>query len=125
MPDEISALSNKNKAKIIRAHWKAMLEPPWTSDDLIDLGKALFAKTKLEDLARQDEAKFNRLLPLLDKMAECLWTELGPIFPATGTAIPTATPATVAIPVTTPTAAPAATPAATTAPPSKMEPSEG
>lgn len=125
MPYEIPALNTKDKAKIIRSHWKAMLEPPWTSDDLIDLGKALFAKTELEDLARQDEAKFNRLLPLLSKIAERLWTELAPTLLAAGTAIPIVTPS-VTIPATTPTAASTATPTATTAPElTKTEPSEG
>lgn len=67
------------RAQNIRTVWEALLAPNWTKDDLIDLGKAIFARTPLK---RFDQAKFNRILPHLSKLAEVLEANIVPLFPS-------------------------------------------
>ena len=60
---------NATRAKNIRTLWEALHAPKWTRDDLIDLGKAIFAKTPLKNL---DPDKFDKLLPHLIDIVERL-----------------------------------------------------
>jgi hypothetical protein len=64
------------RAQNIRTVWEALLAPNWTKDDLIDLGKAIFARTPLK---RFDQAKFDRILPHLSKLAEMLEAKITPL----------------------------------------------
>lgn len=64
------------RAQNIRAVWEALLAPSWTKDDLIDLGKAIFARTPLK---RFDQAKFDRILPHLSKITEMLESKITPM----------------------------------------------
>lgn len=61
--------SKEETAFYIKAFWDAMLAPKWLRDDLIELGKAVYAK---EPLATLDDALFARLMPHLVQMAHVL-----------------------------------------------------
>lgn len=60
---------NTARARNIRALWEALLAPNWNKDDLVDLGKAVYARTPLKEL---DPTKFDRLLPHLIAVTEKL-----------------------------------------------------
>jgi hypothetical protein len=62
-------LSKEETAFFIRAVWEALLSPLWLRNDLIDLGKAVHAKTPLAEL---DARLFERLLPHLTLVAQVL-----------------------------------------------------
>jgi hypothetical protein len=62
-------LTREDNAFFIRNLWEALITPTWTRDDIIELGKAVFAKIPLSKL---DDKKFNQLLPYLSKMSENL-----------------------------------------------------
>lgn len=62
-------LSKEDTAFFIRNLWEALITPTWTRDDIIELGKAVFAKVPLSKL---DDKRFNQLLPYLTKMSENL-----------------------------------------------------
>jgi hypothetical protein len=62
-------LSRDEVAGLIKMMWTALLAPDWTKDDLIDLGKTVFAKVSL---AKIDDKLYMRLLPQLVKIAESL-----------------------------------------------------
>lgn len=47
-------------SQLIKALWAALLKPNWTYDELVSLGKAIFAKQRIESL---DQKIFDRLLP--------------------------------------------------------------
>ena len=64
------------RAQNIRTLWETLLAPNWTKDDLIDLGKAIFAKTPLK---RFDPVKFDRLFPHLVKITEALESKITPV----------------------------------------------
>jgi hypothetical protein len=66
----------ETRARNIRAVWEALLAPDWTKDDLINLGKAIFARTPLK---RFDPDKFDRILPHLDKATEVLEAKISPL----------------------------------------------
>jgi len=53
-------------ARYIKATWEGLLAPDCADADLIDLGKAVFAKVRLSAL---DDAVLGRLLPHLSTMA--------------------------------------------------------
>ena len=57
----------------IKSLWKSLLAPKWTKDDLIDLGKLVFAKVRLSSV---DPPLLDRLLPLLSDMADSAWRTL-------------------------------------------------
>ena len=71
-----SAEKNATRARNIRAVWAALLAPNWTKDDLIDLGKAIFARTPLKNF---DQTKFDRILPHLDAVTEMLEAKITPL----------------------------------------------
>ena len=60
-----SSLSREEQAFLIKALWESLQSPHWNKDDLIDLGKLIFAKKSLKDIAAQDEKKFARIFPHL------------------------------------------------------------
>jgi len=60
-------LSREEIAYYIRTMWDADLKPDWKTDDLIDLGMAVFTKTTL---AKIDQKKLGKLLPCLSIAAE-------------------------------------------------------
>jgi len=62
-------LSKEDTAFFIRNLWEAVLAPAWTKDDIIEFGKAVFAKVPLSKI---DDKKFDLLLPYLTKMSETL-----------------------------------------------------
>jgi hypothetical protein len=62
-------LSKEDTAFFIRNLWEALITPTWTRDDIIELGKAVFAKVPLSKL---DDKRFDQLLPYLTKMSENL-----------------------------------------------------
>jgi hypothetical protein len=61
----IPALSREEQAFLMKALWESLQVPSWNRDDLIDLGKLIFAKKSLKEIASQDEKKFTRLFPHL------------------------------------------------------------
>lgn len=63
-------LSNEEKALLMKSIWKALLAPNWTKDDLIALGKLIFAKTPLSKIP--DREYFDMVQPQLLKVAEAL-----------------------------------------------------
>ena len=58
-----------DSAFFIRNLWEAVLAPAWTKDDIIEFGKAVFAKVPLSKI---DDKRFDLLLPYLTKMSETL-----------------------------------------------------
>jgi len=64
------------RARNIRELWDALLSPNWTSDDLIYLGKAIYARTPLKNF---DPTKFDRILPHLAAVVEQLETKITPV----------------------------------------------
>lgn len=62
--------SQQQLALIIRAFWSALIKPRWSKDDLIDLGKAVFAKRPLASL---DEDLFKRIFPHLQEIGQELY----------------------------------------------------
>ena len=64
-----STMSKEDTAFFVKTIWEALLIPSWTKDDLIELGKAVFAKVAL---AKLDNQRFERLLPFLVKISEIL-----------------------------------------------------
>jgi hypothetical protein len=62
-------LTREETAFFVRATWEALLAPLWLRNDLIDLGKAVHAKTPLAQL---DARLFERLLPHLTLVAQVL-----------------------------------------------------
>lgn len=66
-------MSDEDTAFYIRAFWSAILSAPWPKDDLIELGKLAYAKTKLSDVP---EKTFYRLLPHLKTVAQTFHDEL-------------------------------------------------
>jgi hypothetical protein len=59
-------LTKEDTAFFIRNLWESLITPTWTRDDIIELGKAVFAKIPLSKL---DDKKFNQLLPYLSEMS--------------------------------------------------------
>ena len=68
-----SKMSREDTAFYIRAMWTALLTPKWLRDDLIELGKAVFAK---EALGSMDDTLFARLIPHLTEMANILGAQV-------------------------------------------------
>lgn len=64
---DTSTLSREESAFFIKTLWEGLLAPAWTRDDLIELGKVIFAKIPL---ARLTDQQFTQLLPYLKVMAE-------------------------------------------------------
>lgn len=60
---------NKIRASNIRAIWEALLAPQWTRNQLIELGKSVYARKPLKDL---DPKLFDELLPRLVEIAAIL-----------------------------------------------------
>ena len=100
----VSVLTKEERAWLVRNLWEALQIPSWSKDDLIDLGKAIFAKKALKDL---DEKQFARLFPLLVQIADCLGTRI------TAVQNPESPPAPSPLP---PTSVPPAPPIAASAP---------
>lgn len=95
MPDP-NKMSREDIAFYIRAMWTALLTPKWLRDDLINLGKAVFAK---EALASMDDALFAKMIPHLTEMATVLGSQVAKKIAhdqsaaSAAPAAPTATPA--------------------------------
>ena len=66
-------LSTEELKTIIGIVWEALQEPRWNKDDLIDLGKCIYAKTPLKSM---DEKLFNRLFPHVTAIARSIGTNL-------------------------------------------------
>lgn len=66
MPNE---LDKADVAFLINALWTSLLAPPWPKNDLIEVGKLIYAKVELKDV---DGSLFNRLLPSLSAAATTL-----------------------------------------------------
>jgi len=68
-PDQALAEKTKQQQQrlslAIKTFWAALTRPNWTSDDLIALGKAVYAK---QPLAALDEAVFQRIFPHLQSI---------------------------------------------------------
>jgi len=62
-------LSKEETAFLIRSFWEALLGPAWLKDDLIALGKLVFAKVRIRDI---EPEMFQRLLPHLTAIANSL-----------------------------------------------------
>jgi hypothetical protein len=110
-------LSKEDTAFLIRSFWEALLGPNWLRNDLIELGKLVFAKVRLKDV---EPELFQRLLPHLNTIANSLGPKMLKLRTQYGAAAaPAASPATAA-PKSTPPApspAPPAPPAPSPAPP--------
>ena len=68
-------LTKEERAFLVKNLWEALQVPSWTKDDLIELGKAIFAKKTLREMG-VDEKLFARLFPLLIKIADHLGEKL-------------------------------------------------
>jgi hypothetical protein len=66
-------LSQEDIAFYAKNIWSALLEPDWKYDDLVELGKAVYAKIPLN---KMDDKKFNRLFPLLVKISQFLGEQI-------------------------------------------------
>jgi hypothetical protein len=66
-------MTKEDKSFLLQAIWEALLAPQWKKNDLIDLGKVVFCKVKLNKL---DDATFERLFPFLTEMTESLGHKL-------------------------------------------------
>jgi len=95
-PDQAAKpeLSREETAHYIRSIWEALLAPKWKRDDLIDLGKAIYAKCPLVEL---DDDLFARFMPNLAAMAEKLHLALGRK-PAPKAIAPVPAPAPIPVP---------------------------
>jgi hypothetical protein len=62
-------LDKADVAFLINALWTSLLAPPWAKNDLIEVGKLVYAKVELKDV---DGPLFDRLLPSLSKAAAVL-----------------------------------------------------
>jgi hypothetical protein len=101
-------LSKEDTAFLIRSFWEALLGPNWLRNDLIELGKLVFAKVRLKDV---EPELFQRLLPHLNTIANSLGPKMLKLRTQYGAAAaPAASPATAA-PKSTPPA-PSPTPPA-------------
>jgi hypothetical protein len=69
-------LSKEEQAFLMKALWESLQVPSWNRDDLIDLGKLIFAKKSLKEIASQDEKKFARLFPHLVAMVNHLGAKI-------------------------------------------------
>ena len=67
------SLNREEQAFLIKILWEALQVPPWSRDDLIEFGKAIFGKTPLKDL---DPKKFDRLFPFLVQITNNLGVKL-------------------------------------------------
>ena len=67
------SLSREEQAFLIKILWESLQAPPWSRDDLIEFGKAIFGKTPLKDL---DPKKFNQLFPFLKLITDNLGIKL-------------------------------------------------
>ena len=65
----LSPEDKKERALIIKALWESLQEPAWTKDDLIDFGKAIFAKKTLK---KMDDKTFVKIFPFLEATAVAL-----------------------------------------------------
>lgn len=72
---QIPILTKEERAFLIKNLWEALQVPSWTKDDLIELGKAIFAKKTLREMG-VDEKLFARLFPLLIKITDHLGEKL-------------------------------------------------
>lgn len=66
-------LTREEQAFLIKVQWEALQAPSWTRDDIIEFGKAIYAKTALKDL---DSKKFNQLFPFLKQITDHLGIKL-------------------------------------------------
>ena|SRR5579872_3334383 len=67
-------MTPKEMSFLLKTIWEALLAPTWKKDDLITLGKLLFAKQKLKDI---DEKIFMKeVLPNLKVVAASLHATL-------------------------------------------------
>lgn len=62
-------LTPQEKALLIRAIWESLLAPKGTRDQLVTLGKAVFAGTSLKEM---DDKTYEQILPFLSSMADAL-----------------------------------------------------
>ena len=62
-------LTKEEKAFFTKAVWKALSAPDWSKDDLIDFGKALYAKKTLRDM---EDKTFKKIFPFLEKITNSL-----------------------------------------------------
>ena len=67
------SLSREEQAFLIKILWESLQAPPWSRDDLIEFGKAIFGKTPLKDL---DPKKFTQLFPFLKQITDHLGIKL-------------------------------------------------
>ena len=113
------ALTKEERAMLIKIQFAALQVPPWNKDDLISLGKIIFAKTDIKSLAEKDPSLFNRLLPHFAKIVDFLWDKIldaQNAQPAPVRAQPAPT-STLPAPAKTPPAAASTPPAAASTPP--------
>jgi hypothetical protein len=68
-PEPNQEISREDLAFYMKSIWDALLAPSSSRDDLIELGKAIYAKTPLGKLSDQ---QFEQLFPLLSTMAQHL-----------------------------------------------------
>ena len=90
-PTSNVTLTKEELAWLIKAIVESLEVPDWTKDDLIEFGKMIWAKTSLKTLAERNEKLFNRLFPLLAKVATYLGTKIATVqvsAPPTSTTTP-------------------------------------
>jgi septal ring factor EnvC (AmiA/AmiB activator) len=63
---EPGLLSKEDTAFFIKTVYESLIAPTWSRDDIIELGKVIYAKAKLADI---DDKKFAKLFPYLQQIA--------------------------------------------------------
>jgi hypothetical protein len=58
---------NYQLSQVIKTLWASLIKPAWTSDDLVALGKSIYAK---QPISMVDQEVFCRLLPYLQIVGE-------------------------------------------------------
>lgn len=73
MANDDGEMTREEKKFLMTSLWEALIGQKWTKDDLIDFGKAIFAKLTLQDM---DERTFAKIFPHLSGVVVNLGTLL-------------------------------------------------
>jgi hypothetical protein len=66
-------MTKEERVFLMKAIWTALSKPKWTKDDLIDFGKALFARQSLHEMS---EKLFARIYPFLLEITDALGKQM-------------------------------------------------
>ena len=72
-PPPSDEMTTEEKSFLMKALWASLIEPKWTKDDLIDFGKAIFAKKGFKEMS---DAEFAKVFPFLTQITANLGKRL-------------------------------------------------